>query len=54
MVPDLVQHTLLSDRKFADADYILIYDGNGVNIYYGRTARIRISEAGVLKVGGEQ
>ena len=49
MVPDLVQHTILSARTFSDADYISIYDVNEVNIYDGRTSKIRISEAAVLK-----
>ena len=33
MVPELVQHALLSGRKFVDPEYISIYDGNEVNIY---------------------
>ena len=49
MVPDLLQHIILSAITFADADYISIYDVNEVNIYDGRTAKIRISEAAVLK-----
>ena len=49
MVPDLVQHTLLSARNFSDTDYISIYNGNEVSIYDERTAKIRISEAEVLK-----
>ena len=49
MVPDLVQHTLISARKFAGAEYISIYDVNEVNIYDGQTAKIQISEVGVLK-----
>ena len=49
MVPDIVKHTLISARKFADADDISIYDGNEVRIYYGQTAKIRISEAKMLK-----
>ena len=47
ILPDLVHHTLLSDRKFSD--YISIYDGNEANIYDGKTAKIQISEAEVLK-----
>ena len=35
MVPELVHHTLLSASNFSDADYISIYDGDDVNIYYG-------------------
>ena len=50
MVPDLVQHTLLSTRNYAAADYILIYDGNEVNIHGGQTAKIRISESERLEV----
>ena len=49
MVPDLVQHTLISASKFVDADYISIYDGDEVNMYYGKISKIEISEAGVLK-----
>ena len=40
MVPDLVQHTVLSVRKFANAECILIYDVDEVNIYDGQNAEI--------------
>ena len=50
MAPELIQHTLLSARNFSGDEYILIYYENDVNIYYGRTAKIKISEAEVLKV----
>ena len=46
---DLVHHKLLSASKFADSDYISIYYGYEVNIYDGHTAKIKISEAEVLK-----
>ena len=49
MVPDLFQNTLLSSIKLPDAYYISIYDGDEVNIYDGRTTRIRVSEKAVLK-----
>ena len=44
-----MQHTLLSDKKFAYANYISIYYGDKVNIYCGGTAKMKISEAEVLK-----
>ena len=43
MVSDLVHNTLLSASKFADADYIYIYDGDKFNKYYGHTIRINVS-----------
>ena len=49
MVPDLVAQTLLSASKFADANYISIYDGKEVNIYDALTTKIIVSEAAVLK-----
>ena len=49
MVPMLAEHTLLSTSKFADADYISIYDKNEVNIYDARTTKINVSEDSVLK-----
>ena len=48
MVPDLANQSLLSGGKFAEAGYVSICDGNKVNIYYGRTAKITVSEAAVL------
>ena len=47
MVPNLVQHTLLSASKFSGADYISIYNGEKENIYDGQTAKINIPEAAV-------
>ena len=49
MVPYLVQNTLLSASKFANAEYISIYDGDKVNVYDGHTTRIKVSEKVVLK-----
>ena len=40
MVPELVQHALLSGRKFVDPEYISIYDGNEVNIYDVKNVKI--------------
>ena len=49
MVPALRGNSLLSGGKFAEAGYISICDGEEVNIYDGRTARIQVSEEAVLK-----
>ena len=49
MVPALTDQSLLSGGKFAEAGYISICDGEEVNIYDGRTARIEVSEAAVLR-----
>ena len=49
MVPALADQSLLSGSKFADAGYISICDDKKVNIHDGRTARIIVSEAAVLK-----
>ena len=49
MVPMLAEYTLLSASKFADANYISIYDKNEVNIYDARTAKITVSEEAVLQ-----
>ena len=49
MVPALADQSLLSGGKFAEAGYISICDGEEVNIYDGRTARIEVSEAAVLR-----
>ena len=40
---------LLSTSKLADADYISIYEGEEVNVYDGRTAKITVSKAAVLQ-----
>ena len=42
-------NSLLSGKKIADAGYISICDGEEVNIYDGRTAKITVSEEAVLK-----
>ena len=49
MVPDLASDTLLSGRKFADADYISIYTPTEVNIYDDKTTNIIVTEKAVLK-----
>ena len=49
MVPALANQSLLSGGKFAEAGYISICNGNEVNIFDGRTAKIEVSEATVLK-----
>ena len=48
MVPSLAEHTLISTSKFADADYVAIYDEKEVNFYDNKTAKIEISEEAVL------
>ena len=49
IVPSLAGNSLLSGGKFAEAGYISVCDGDEVNIYDGRTAKIVVSEAAVLK-----
>ena len=49
MVPVLVNQSLISGIKLADAGYISICDDKEVNIYDGRTDRIIVSELEVLK-----
>ena len=49
MVPALAGQSLLSGEKFAEAGYISVYDGNEVNLYDSRTARIVVYEEAVLK-----
>ena len=49
MVPSLRGTSFLSTSKLADAGYVTIYDGDKVNVYDGRTARIHVSEAAVLQ-----
>ena len=49
IVPALKGNSLLSGGKFAEAGYISICDGEEVNIYDGRTAKIVVSEEAVLK-----
>ena len=49
MVPSLANQTLLSGGKSAEDGYVSVCDGDKVNIYYGRTATITVSDATVLK-----
>ena len=50
MVLALADQSLLSSGKFAKPGYIYICDGKEFNIYDGRTVRIEVSEAVVLKL----
>ena len=49
IVPALAGQSLLSGSQFSDAGYVLICERTEVNIYDGRTARITVSEAAILK-----
>ena len=49
MVPSLADQSLLSGEKFAEAGYISVCDGDEVNLYDSRTARIIVSEEALLK-----
>ena len=49
MLPSLRGASLLSTSKLANAEYVTIYDGNEVNMYDGRTARIHVNESAVLQ-----
>jgi len=49
IVPALKGNSLLSGGKFAEAGYISICSGDGVNIYDGQTTTITVSEKAVLK-----
>ena len=49
MVPDIKHNSLLSTSKFAEADYITVYDRDEVNIYDAKKTKIVISEDAVLK-----
>ncbi len=49
IVSSLEGNSLLSGGKFAEAGYISICNGDEVNIYNGRTAKIVISKEAVLK-----
>ena len=49
MVPSLRGASLLSTSKLADAGHVTVYDGDKVNVYDGRTATIKVSEATVLQ-----
>ena len=48
IVPALADQSLLSGNKFTEAGYVSICYDSGVNIYYGRTVRIVVSDAAVL------
>ena len=48
MVPALANQYLLSGGKFAEAGYVSVCDGEEVNIYNGRTAKITVSEKSFL------
>ena len=49
IVPSLVENSLLSTSKFADAGYTAIYDENEVNFYDAKTTKITVSAKAVLK-----
>ena len=48
MVPALADNSLLSGGKFSDAGVVSICDRSKVNLYYGRTVKITVSEEAVL------
>ena len=49
MEPSLANQYLLWGGKFFAAGYVYICNGNEVNIFDGRTAKITVSKAAVLK-----
>ena len=49
MIPSLRGTYILRISKLADAVYVTVYDGNEVNVYDGRIATIKFSEAAVLQ-----
>ena len=49
MVPAPSDKSLLSGRNISEARYISICNGEEVNIYDGRTAKIMVSESAVMK-----
>ena len=49
MVPALANQSLLSWGTFAEAGYVSVCDGCGINIYNVRTATITVSEDAVMK-----
>ena len=49
MVPELNNQSLLSGVKFAEVGYVSVCDGDEVQIYYGQTAAITVSEDAALK-----
>ena len=49
MVPGIKNDTLVSTSKFADANYISIFDNEEVNIYDANTTKITVSRGSILK-----
>jgi hypothetical protein len=49
IVPSLVENSLLSTSKFANAGYTAIYNENEVNFYDAKTTKITVSAKVVLK-----
>ena len=49
MVPALANQSLLSGRKFAEAGYVSVFNGEEVKINDGQNAVINVSEYAVLK-----
>ena len=47
--PSLVENSLLSTSKFADAGYTAIYNKNEVNFYDAKTTKITVSADAMLK-----
>jgi hypothetical protein len=48
IVPALVENSLLSTNKFAEAEYTVIYDKDKVNFYNTRTKKITVLEEAIL------
>ncbi len=48
IVPALVENSLLSINKFAEAGYTIIYDKDEVNFYNARTTKIMVLEEAIL------
>ena len=44
IVPALIEHSLLSGKKIAEADYISIYNKDEVNIYNTLATKITVSK----------
>ena len=49
MVPGIKNNTLITTRKFADVNYISIFDQEEVNVYDTNTTKITIPRGSVLK-----
>ena len=49
MVPGIKNNTLISTSKFADANYISIFDQEEVNVYDANTTQITVSCGSTLK-----